>query len=585
MKKAGLGLVHLLILSSTVTAFGLFGPRTGGVGIRPTPAALRRSVTPLVSKAKFPSRGGGGGDTSSSNSNTQLSSSSAGSAESQGQGNSSGRNWKKWFLQTILPTIAALAIGGRVGAIKAGANINFLPKLPNVSVTVGKSRLLVGLILLFCIREFQFALPSWLTSSGGSDSGLTSPTVIISRLRSLFKEMGTKLDSDLGAADTRFAFYTTVLLQQQVKRQDPKARDDRYESSGTVEKNPKKALKGMDQMFEFADWAYDEFENENAASVKLKEALESVNYQLIRHDKLMLPGRVPHYVAINADTKTAIIGVKGTSEVEDLLTDCCGTSVEYTLGDGRTIYCHEGVLTSAKSLADELEPLVMNLLLPDDYHIVLTGHSLGAGAAALAGLILRSRNSALDGKMKVYAFASPPVMDYETAKSCKSYMTTFVNNSDIIPRSSVANLAVLVEFLTKIRATLNEAGKNPTSLFSGGVFGYIRMMYRGPKGKMIISAEDMNQMFDDASEKVGVKDPEHLCIPGKVIHMFDLWAKAQDKKEKRKDDDKEDPPTSEVVITTDGSSKVLRVIETDPRMVGDHNSQSYRDSIRGLLAA
>lgn len=115
----------------------------------------------------------------------------------------------------------------------------------------------------------------------------------------------------------------------------------------------------------------------------------------------MLPGCVAHYIAISKELKTALISIKGTSSLEDLLTDCCGQSVRHTLarpfaeGGPTDIYCHEGIFLAAHRLAADVEVLVEELLLPNDYKLLMTGHSLGAGVAALLGVLLRSRFPAL----------------------------------------------------------------------------------------------------------------------------------------------------------------------------------------------
>ena len=86
------------------------------------------------------------------------------------------------------------------------------------------------------------------------------------------------------------------------------------------------------------------------------------------------------------------------------------------------------------------------------------------------GVILRSRFPELiddDGKMlKVLAFASPPVLDYDAALASKSFTTTIVNNSDIIPRSSLSNLVVMLEFLSTVHDKMVEKGVSPKDLKS-----------------------------------------------------------------------------------------------------------------------
>ena len=86
------------------------------------------------------------------------------------------------------------------------------------------------------------------------------------------------------------------------------------------------------------------------------------------------------------------------------------------------------------------------------YRLLLCGHSLGAGAAALAAALLRLRfpqlfptvtaddqGKARQNKVHVYAFAPPPVLDHDSAVAASSYCTTIINNADIIPRCSLVN--------------------------------------------------------------------------------------------------------------------------------------------------
>jgi hypothetical protein len=54
----------------------------------------------------------------------------------------------------------------------------------------------------------------------------------------------------------------------------------------------------------------------------LKELLNETGYSLLKHDTTVIPGYLGHYVALSQDpkNKVAVIGVKGTSGFEDLVT-------------------------------------------------------------------------------------------------------------------------------------------------------------------------------------------------------------------------------------------------------------------------
>lgn len=72
-----------------------------------------------------------------------------------------------------------------------------------------------------------------------------------------------------------------------------------------------------------------------------------------------------------------VIGVKGTSTFEDMLTDACGLAASYTLDapfvkkGGTEIRCHEGILISSLRMADDLQAFVEELILPSGYEIII----------------------------------------------------------------------------------------------------------------------------------------------------------------------------------------------------------------------
>jgi pimeloyl-ACP methyl ester carboxylesterase len=466
------------------------------------------------------------------------------------------------------------------------------------------------------------------TASGGSGAravpaqdfvdpnDLTSLPNIAAKLQSLSALASEKLSSPLENGALQAASVALIRLIGQLKAQVPAERDDRYDKQQELGDNdggmwqsndPEKVLEGLDEAFEFADWAYNELPDEKT----LTEALAEKDFYLLRHDAVVLPGSVAHYIAISKERKVALVGIKGTSTFEDLLTDCCGSAITHELegpfveGGSTEIRCHEGVITAAKRLADDLILIVEELLLPNDYKLLITGHSLGAGVAALVGVILRSRFRALlhdDGSLlKVLAFASPPILDYDNAMDCKAFTTTIVNNSDIIPRSSLSNLVVMLELLKTVNKKLEEKGLNPKDFSSSAAF--LRLLTEAKDGNMLMTVEEMRDTMEAAFEKVELRDPDHLYVPGRVIHLYDLWSKqgavevdekiakkaqAVNTKAKEGDDEndvveeEEEVRTAERLYVGDGASNILRYIEFDARMLTDHLSPGYRSSIKAL---
>jgi len=79
-------------------------------------------------------------------------------------------------------------------------------------------------------------------------------------------------------------------------------------------------------------------------------------------------------------------------------------------GESERFYVHEGMLKSARNLASQLSALVLTqAVLYPSYAVVVTGHSLGGGTAALLYLIWRNSERFRGVKLVGHAHACPSV--------------------------------------------------------------------------------------------------------------------------------------------------------------------------------
>ena len=457
--------------------------------------------------------------------------------------------WASFKQRSWLPALVAFGIGVRAGTSRTKQSLQQVATstgaVDTAAAATPRPPYLLRAVLVVAIgREIWRSIPVWikrqipivgrrsksLATATTDENDFTSIVTIGNKLSTLFNFISNKLNDDDGDSTTDAAKAQTVvaaLLAYLRLQQQPEARqeynvdrDTRYKSAGTVVDNPRDQLEGLDELFELADWAYDEIPNDQP----LTEALREIGYSLVRHDKTALPGSVAHYVAISKERKLAVIGVKGTSSFEDMLTDLCGQAVSIDLPapfvnkgeDGAEITqirCHEGIYQAAKRLVDDLVVLVEELLLPAGYQLVLTGHSLGAGTAALAAVLLRTRFPVLRDPKRLYvwAFASPPVLDYDTAQACAPFLTTVVNNSDIIPSCSLSNLIVTNEFLKAFNRKLQEnkevEKKDPKTV------------------SIVMTSKEINDVIDAIQDKMDLRDPDHMYCAGRVLHLFDLLSK------------------------------------------------------------
>lgn len=150
---------------------------------------------------------------------------------------------------------------------------------------------------------------------------------------------------------------------------------------------------------------------------------------------------VPFYVAIDHQTCSVVVSIRGTLSLPDILTDLtaeCETLSEHDRSNG--IFCHRGMLLAANYVKRKLEET--NLLnevfsVLQSYSLVITGHSLGAGTASVLALLLRSKYPTL----KCFAFSPPGgLLNVDGVKHSEDFIFSIVVGDDLVPRLSVPTM-------------------------------------------------------------------------------------------------------------------------------------------------
>ena len=348
----------------------------------------------------------------------------------------------------------------------------------------------------------------------------------------------------------------------------------------------------------------------------LAKKLEERDYTLLHHKLVVRPGSVAHYIAVSPERKQVIVGLRGTSTLGDFCTDCCGRAVPF-IDDGcshgdnvrveiraahpNTILasaskdgivevvsgherieledddddgdnytrCHEGILISARNVMDEIKSFLFPLI-ECQYKVVFCGHSLGAGTAAVAAILLRSKYPKIFLKpqgIHVYAFGAPPVLDHDAAIAAHSYCTSIVNNSDLIPRLNISNLAVSLACLRKIQSKLAENQMNPTGPVSSMTF--LNKLSEGTSGNALMTSSELDQTISDAQNNLTLRKPEHLFVPGRVLLVYDPWLNESNESRSTVDNGLR-------CVETTGTSAVFQRLEIDGlRCFTDHLTSSY----------
>ncbi|XP_072168397.1 diacylglycerol lipase-beta-like [Diadema setosum] len=178
----------------------------------------------------------------------------------------------------------------------------------------------------------------------------------------------------------------------------------------------------------------------NTTAIRAMEGLEEDDLLHVSfHNQIF---QSPFYVALDHSYKSVVISIRGTLSFKDMLTD---VSADAEMLDvvGYEIYAHRGIVNNSKYILNKLKEL--NLLEEaferhPDYKLVVSGHSLGAGVAAILSILLREQYP----DIKTYAFAPPGgLINAEGVFYTQDFVTSVVLGEDIVPRMSVCTIQQL----------------------------------------------------------------------------------------------------------------------------------------------
>nr|CCA14996.1 conserved hypothetical protein [Albugo laibachii Nc14] len=177
--------------------------------------------------------------------------------------------------------------------------------------------------------------------------------------------------------------------------------------------------------------------------------------QDVRHPSFALVG--------SKEQNVAVVLIRGSKSVQDLLTDIQAHPEDFKLDQSEQGPCtgglveddenlkprgfvdsfaHNGMLNAALWIKERIVPS-LRVLHQKGYKLVLAGHSLGAGCAALLAVMLQKEFKDLE----CFAYAVPACVNLHIANSCVPFVHSIVLRDDFVPRAKASNIIKLVEKL------------------------------------------------------------------------------------------------------------------------------------------
>ncbi|NXW83168.1 DGLA lipase, partial [Alopecoenas beccarii] len=232
----------------------------------------------------------------------------------------------------------------------------------------------------------------------------------------------------------------------------------------------------------------------------------------------------PFYVAVDHEKKKVVISIRGTLSPKDALTDLTGDAERLPVeGHHGTWLGHKGMVLSAEYIKKKLEQeMVLSQAFGRDlgrgtkhYGLIVVGHSLGAGTAAILSFLLRPQYPSL----KCFAYSPPGgLLSEDAMEYSKEFVTAVVLGKDLVPRQvEKIGLSQLEGFRRQLLDVLQRSTKPKWRIIVGATKCI-------PKSELPEETEEnsvtSNRLWTHPSDlTIALSASTPLYPPGRIIHV------------------------------------------------------------------
>jgi len=271
----------------------------------------------------------------------------------------------------------------------------------------------------------------------------------------------------------------------------------------------------------------------------LKQSCGDGDYQVIYATFHVDVSETPFFIAVDYDHRSVVVSIRGTISMKDVITDLHAEAepIPYHLHRHDWLG-HKGMVQSALYIHNKLES--ENLLGrafshnadrgTPDFQLVLVGHSLGAGTAAILALLLRHDYPTLH----CYAYSPPGgLLSLPAAEFTKQFVTSVVVGKDVVPRLGLHQLETL---RTSLMTAIKKSTTPKWNILGSG------LMCCDRRKELLLTPGQSNveeglkevplSPVTGHSSDVNITLPTHqpLYPPGQIIHIVRQHPKADGEK-------------------------------------------------------
>ena len=226
---------------------------------------------------------------------------------------------------------------------------------------------------------------------------------------------------------------------------------------------------------------------------------------------------IPFYVAMDYDNEAVVIALRGTLSLHDIVTDMVAVEeeIEVDVNADGSMLAHKGILRTALWLQGVLKDkdiLETAFSRGSNYKLVIVGHSLGGGCAALLAILLKHDYP----NLCCFAYSPPGCLNEPAALYTKQFITSVTLGKDLVARFG---LATAFSLKNDIVTMLQQCGKPKYRILLEGLV------------ETLSKCIGRTQVFDSGSDDTVVEETplcagtaplastKPLLLPGRIIHI------------------------------------------------------------------